>query len=287
MRSLVRAAKTAARRLVAWSVGARVQYSGWPARQRAHSLPAPLYVSLTSYPDRFGTLHLTLKCLLSQSVRPDAVLLWIAEGDLGQLPKRVLALQSRGLRILACEDHRSFKKIIPALRQFPEAFLATADDDAFYRPDWLAGLVSEHRTADPEILCYLAMPPLGDPEGKPLPFRKWRLPPGTQPPNGLMLLSGAGALFPPRTLHPMVTDADRYLRLCPTADDLWLYWMTRMAGTPVRRVGHFTLRQLISWPATRKTGLFHDNVFGGGNDRQAANLASELGFPPGSALPPP
>ncbi len=283
----VRAVKRVARRLVGWSVGAWVKFSGWPALQRSHSLPAPVYITLTSYPPRYGTLYLTLKSLLTQSVRPDAVLLWIAEGDLGQLPKRVLALQSRGLRILSCEDHRSFKKIIPALRHFPEAFLATADDDLYYRPNWLAGLVSEHKPADPAILCYLAMPPLGDAQGKPLPFLQWRLPRGAEPPNGLLPLSGAGTLFPPRTLHPITTDADRYLRLCPTADDLWLYWMARMAGTPVRRVGNVTLRQMISWPASKSTALYHYNVFGGGNDLQAANLARELGFPPGSAPSPP
>ena len=43
-------------------------------------------MSLTSYPPRFGTLHLTLACLLDQSVKPDHLILWIAREDIKELP---------------------------------------------------------------------------------------------------------------------------------------------------------------------------------------------------------
>ena len=46
---------------------------------RPHGLPVPLIISLTSFPARYDTLHLTLKSLMGQSVRPDRVILWLAE----------------------------------------------------------------------------------------------------------------------------------------------------------------------------------------------------------------
>ena len=67
----------------------------WCFRRRApaHGRSRELIVSLTSYPKRFSTLHLTLKSLLTQSVRPDRVILWLAEADKNAVPPAVAALQ--------------------------------------------------------------------------------------------------------------------------------------------------------------------------------------------------
>src|SRR5262245_38312569 len=72
--------------------------------QAPHALPAPLIVSLTSYPPRFHALASSLKCLLMQSVKPDLVVLWLAPADLNLLPARILALQRAGLCIETCPD---------------------------------------------------------------------------------------------------------------------------------------------------------------------------------------
>ena len=68
-----------------------------PRAGRKHSLPGELIVSLTSYPARFGTLHLTLGCLLDQSIKADRTILWIAHDDLDQLPAAVRELEQHGL----------------------------------------------------------------------------------------------------------------------------------------------------------------------------------------------
>ena len=43
-----------------------------------------IFVSLTSHPPRFCTLHLTLKSLLIQSVRPKELILWIGNEENNQ-----------------------------------------------------------------------------------------------------------------------------------------------------------------------------------------------------------
>lgn len=48
---------------------------------KRHGLSVPLIVSLTSYSLRFKKLHLTLKCLLNQSIEPDKIILWISYDD--------------------------------------------------------------------------------------------------------------------------------------------------------------------------------------------------------------
>ena len=54
--------------------------------------------------------------------------------------RSVTRLRAYGLEIRFCENLRSYKKIIPALQEYPDAILVTADDDWLYTQDWLAGL---------------------------------------------------------------------------------------------------------------------------------------------------
>ena len=112
-----------------WHAERYVKYFWWQCspvlyRGKPHGLDRPLIVSLTSYPARYKILPLTLKCLLSQTVRPDEVVLWIAHEDRDLLTKEITSLQRFGLTIRFCSDLRSFKKIIPALRTYPDCYIA-------------------------------------------------------------------------------------------------------------------------------------------------------------------
>jgi hypothetical protein len=127
-----------------------------PRRGRPHQLPAELVVSLTSFPARFPTLHLTIGCLLDQTVRPDRIVLWIANEDMGAVPKAVTNLERRGLEIRACDDLRSYKKLVPALESFPDAYIVTADDDLEFARDWLETLVDGVSAQERSIVCHRA-----------------------------------------------------------------------------------------------------------------------------------
>ena len=126
---------------------------------KPHGLPGELIVSLTSYPIRFRTLHKTARSLLAQDIRADRTILWLAEGDEQYLPDDVRELQQLGLEIRNCADLRSYKKIIPALEAFPEAFIVTADDDLYYPRDWLTNLVSGVVPNEKVIACLRAHKP--------------------------------------------------------------------------------------------------------------------------------
>ena len=141
--------------------------------RRHHRLPASLVVSLTSYPPRFPTLHLTLMTLLSQQVLPDRVVLYVFDDDHASLPRDVLALTGDLFEIRRVpKDIRSYKKLVPALRDFPQAYIATADDDVRYRPTWLAELVSAHDPAVREVIGRRAHRIRTDASGRILPYRE-------------------------------------------------------------------------------------------------------------------
>ena len=249
---------------------------GRPKKGRAHGLPGELIVSLTSYPARFGTLHLTLGCLVDQSVKPDRVILWIAHEDMSALPAAVRNLEARGLEIRACEDLRSFKKLVPALDAFPEAFVATADDDLYYPRSWLETLVSG--TEKGVIACHRAHRIKRTAGGRIAPYLEWEFDvqdAASRRRSSDILPTGAGGmLYPPHSLDPLVTDRSVFERLCPDGDDLWFYWCARMAGTLHRKVGG--KMRLVMWPGTQSSSLWESNETGG-NDRMIAALEEEFG----------
>lgn len=244
-----------------------------------HRLQSPVVVTLTSYPPRYPTLALTLKSLLDQTVIADRIVLWIAYGDYAQLPEEVHALTGHGLEIRQCDDLRSFNKLVPALREFPDAVLVTADDDLYYPPDWLAVLLSAHDPDSPAIVAVRAHLALVDQEGLLRPYNSWIM--ATHevddvPPFGLLFPTGCGGvLYPPRIFPDLVLDETVFMTLCPQADDLWFFWVAEHAGIHHRRVA--AEFPMISWKSSQEIGLMATNVHGDGNDRQIRALEQNLG----------
>lgn len=253
---------------------------GRAGRPRPHRLPGRLLVSLTSYPARFETLHLTLRSLLRQNVAADEVILWIAHGDFALLPPKVRELEAEGLAIRGCDDLRSYKKLIFALEETPDAFIVTADDDIFYAPSWLEQLVRVFDPAEPTINCMRAHRLRSDRDGSIAPYRAWgwevRDTQARQPSVDIMPTGNGGILYPPGSLHPDVTDREAFQSLAPTADDLWFYWMGRRAGSRYKMAGKAF--RLIAWPYPEDESLAGQNIEGG-NDRQINALQERFGNP--------
>lgn len=244
----------------------------------AHRLPGPLLISVTSHPPRYKYLRQALLSLLVQTVRPDAIVLWIEHGDLARLPLGVRALRRFGLRILPCEDGlRSYKKIIPALEQFPHAYVATADDDQLYPRDWLLELAE---ATDPRTIAYgrghrmkLSV------DGTPSAYREWDWEIARQSAGDIVVPTGVGGvLYPPDAFDPRVLDRAEFRALAPTLDDLWLCWMARLRGTGYCKVA--PQRLPVPLPTANIASLSAvNNGEPMGNDAAVAALHAKFGLP--------
>lgn len=247
-----------------------------------HTLPGELVVSLTSYPARYATLHLTLRSLLRQDTAPDRIVLWIAQADVAALPKKTREILDSGVELRIVEDARSYKKLIFAIPAFPEAYVATADDDVFYPPDWLTDLVAgqlEAASETPVITCHRAHR-LGEQGPQNLiPYHDWEWdvqdPAARRPSVDLMPTGIGGILYPPRALHPDAIRRDLFETYAPSADDLWFYWCARRAGTLYRKVGGRF--DQTAWWSSQKERLYDHNQRE--NDLQIAALVRDFGNP--------
>jgi glycosyltransferase involved in cell wall biosynthesis len=248
-------------------------------------LPGRLVVSLTSYPKRFDVVHYTLRSLLNQSTRADAVMLWIAHADRAALPQEVLALQDQGIEIRYCDDLRSYKKIIPLLQEAEQEgrddFVVTVDDDTYYPPDWLGRLATQAAAHPGRIVAHRAHEIRLDSRGVPRPYRQWnkRIASmrGREP--ALIFPTGVGGvLYPPGSFHPDVTDQEKFLRFAPLADDVWLYWMWRMNGKFAQLIeGTQHMPVFAQWPSSQASALRASNAHRGGNDAQIQNMVAAFG----------
>lgn len=242
--------------------------------RRRHGLRGHLVVSLTSYSKRFPTLELTLLRILQQTVQPDETVLWISADDHPHLPQGVLALKQFGLTIRETRDLGAYTKIIPALKAYPNSFIITLDDDIAYPLDTIEPLVAGYRGAS-EILCRRAHQITCDDTGLQKPYSQWQFDTALEVGADLFATGVGGVLYPPRSLAPQVLDEASFMRLAPKTDDLWLFWMARVAGSPVRRVG--PRYGLQPWPGTQEYGLWVSHNAGGGNDTAIANLNGRFG----------
>ncbi|OHV12002.1 hypothetical protein BH688_04855 [Kushneria phosphatilytica] len=257
-------------------VSFNILLSNNPANKKSHDLPAPLIVSLTSYPKRFSTLPFTLQALLSQTIKADHIVLWIAHEDRECLDGNIRSFENRGIEIRFCEDLRSYKKIIPALEYYKDCFIVTADDDLYYKPTWLEELTGSYRH-EKEVVAHRAHKIVLDKNGSPAPYKMWEWEySNSQTASELIFpTTGYGTLFPPNIFHPDVRKREIFEKLSPDADDVWLYWMCRLNNATFRVTGGQP--PFTTWPESQLETLWHHNVLDAGNDEKLSSLIGHYG----------
>ena len=224
-----------------------------------HSLDHDIVVSLTSYGRRIHEVALTIESLMQQTMKANRIVLWLAEDLAGQeLPKALVLQQKRGLEIKYCKDIRSYKKLIPQLKESPDDAIITADDDVLYDYDVLEHLIMAHQKQPEQILCCRARIILFDNNGSLLPYNQWPLVSREEGREARLFLTGIGGiLYPPHCFDEEVFNERVFLSLCPNADDAWFTAMAINKGITINKV--FTRDEYgedyISIPSPLEQGL--------------------------------
>lgn len=200
-----------------------------------------LIVSLTSYPKRIASTAVALERIFAQTLKPDRIILWLSEENFpskeAELPLPLLDLKQRGLEIAWCQgDIKSYKKLIPALEKYPEDIIITLDDDLFYELDLVEKLYASYQKHPNAISAMRTHKINFEENGQVSLYAQWSKDCSEyigEPRRELFATTGAGTLFPPKVLDSCITNAEDFLTLAPTADDMWVKCMAELAGTPV------------------------------------------------------
>jgi len=240
-----------------------------------------LIVSLTSFPQRIDEVKYVIYSLLDQTILPEKIILWLAESQFPNkeqdLPQDLLAFKEFGFTIEWCEDLRSYKKLIPALELFPDHYVVTADDDLYYKRDWLEKIWVTHLKYPNNVVCHRPSKILLK-NGDVLPKEQWKGNIRTGEESLLIYAgSGGGVLYHRKYLHKDVCKKDMFFNLAPHADDVWFYFMVIQKGTKMRGIKnpYFNTKWINPY---REYGLINGhtlssiNIGGGLNDLQFKNV---------------
>lgn len=214
------------------------QFTNWGLSQEIRN--PKVIVSLTSFPQRMYDIHFTLYSLLTQSFKPDAVVLWLSEEEFPnkekEIPDAVLKLQNNGLSIKWCENMRSYSKLIHSLTEFEDDIIVTADDDIFYPVDWLKTLYDSYLTDKDSIHCHRAYKMKQTDLGKFEPYGKWKNCNASAPFYSNFLTGVGGVLYPPHSLYKDAVNKDLFKSLAPYADDIWFWAMAVVNARKIKVV---------------------------------------------------
>ena len=191
-----------------------------------------IIISLTSYGRRVQTVYYTITSLLRQTMKPDMVILWLDYDNWNEanLPKSLKNLQSRGLTVKFCKDLKSYKKLIPALEQYPNSLIVTCDDDIYYRNNMLERLVNAYHQDPTKIYAHRAHL-ISFTEGNMDSYNNWLEEISDKQGASVFPTSGGGTLYKKDLLYEDMCNEDLFLKLSPKADDVWNYFMGNLKHT--------------------------------------------------------
>lgn len=196
-----------------------------------------LIVSLTSFPERIDNVWQVVECMLRQSVKPEKIILWLSEQQFPNVESLPQSLKERISDVFEIRfvrgDIRSHKKYYYTAKEYGDKLVFLIDDDIYYPTDIIERSLEFYRKNKNVVVCNYGRRIIYNPEGRHLPYSQWddgiRLTSG----DDLFLGTGGGTLLCFNDLYKDVTNIDLALSLTPTADDIWINTMIRLAGLKV------------------------------------------------------
>jgi hypothetical protein len=227
-----------------------------------------LIISLTSFPARINIVDLAISTLLQQSVKPDEVVLWLAEEQFPEkeqsLPDKLLRLKDFGLSIKWCTDLKSYKKLIPALKDYSNHVIVTVDDDIYYEVDFLAKLYNAYLEDPKNIYTHRITRMYFD--GSMVKRRKdedYNLDSYSEA-SCLDKLNGCGGvLYPPRCFYKDIDRDDIFMDICKNNDDVWFWFMGLLGGYKTKMVKTPYFRPNIVEDSQGEHSICDSNEVGG------------------------
>ena len=190
-------------------------------------------VSLTSYGRRVEKVYCTIVSLLRQTMKPDMVILWLDDVKWNEdnIPDSLRKLRYHGLTIKFCKDLKSFKKLIPALLEYPGAMIITCDDDIYYRSNMVERLVTAYKADPTKIYAHRAHQITFSQTGDIDRYNDWPEEISDKCGRYVFPTSGGGTLYTKALLHKDICNENLFMKLSPKADDVWNYFMGFLQGT--------------------------------------------------------
>ena len=225
---------------------------------------------------RLTSLGLAVESILLQSVRPARIVVYLSDGIAeAWIPPALLRLKAYGVEFRFVPDVGPHTKLIYALREFPDHFITTFDDDIYYPVNSIETLLDTAEKAPGAIVGNWVRQLRCDWRGKVKKSRAGKLiTPETQivrierPAQPLRMgydyfaYGTSGVLYPPGCFDQRVFDIACFRQLCPSEDDVWFKAMSLLNGTPVAATALGLTPKHYCLQGSQKVALRHRNHAG-------------------------
>ena len=147
------------------------------------------------------------------------------------------------------------------MKNNPDDYVVTIDDDVLYPEDHLEQLWKTHLKFPDAVCCQYAHKLVYDEEGQIAAYENWTSSKEEceQPTLQIMPVGCGGVLYPPHLLSEELFNKEAIAKLCPVMDDLWLKSMAVLNGTKAVLCSRGSLIY-FDIIGTRKSGLQHSNA---------------------------
>lgn len=243
-------------------------------------------VSLTSYGKRVkDSVPYAIYSMFKQSKLPNRIVLWLDKDKWNDnnLPYLLKRLMKSGLEIRYCNDIMSYKKLIPSLMVYPDNPIVVVDDDFYYHVDFVDWMVTAYNNSDKKTVfaTWGCIPEKR--EGKYIPYSQWK---DCRFGNEFSEYSlfGGGSIYPPHIFDDEVLKEDLFMKLCPTADDIWFWIQEKRMGVNVQLTEkhgydtHVLVDRVTAYEVYQNDTLYFENCIQGRNDQQLNAVLNYYGM---------
>lgn len=245
-------------------------------------------VSLTSYGKRvYDSLPYTLYSILKQSLIPKYIVVYL-DGpvwNMDNIPYLLKKLNLAGVQVVFVNDDiRSYTKLLPALKQFPDLPIITIDDDIFYNERLVEWLYKAYENSDKRTVLGMWGCIVGKDNNSYIPYNQWKDCKYGEESSEYSIYGCQGCIYPPKIFDDEIFNSEVFKRLAPTADDLWFWLMEKRLNISVRLTEphgygyHRSVNRIEEYDLNQKGTLMYQNVANGKNNAQLKALLEYYGL---------
>jgi hypothetical protein len=239
---------------------------------------ADVVVSMTTYPKRFEFARRSLKSIIMQAQRPTRIILFLFADDYEKRDYFDSLLQY-GVEIESYpENLKSFLKIIPVMERYSDDVIVSADDDMYYRKNWLSQLIEGSNRHPNSIVGHRGIRIAFDEKSGIQPYLNWRQERDEYFGPGVVLTSVGGILYPATIFSKFVLDMKLALALTPNNDDFWIYFVAVKENISQGVISSDN-QDPYYWFGSQQLALWRTNVYENNNDKQLQKLINYFGQP--------
>lgn len=242
-----------------------------------------IVVSLTSFPKRINDVWMVIDSMCRQTMQPSVICITLSEKEFPQkeknLPLRLLQYKKYGLKILWTKnDLKPHKKYWTVMRQYPDKYIITIDDDIYYRKDLVTHLWDLSQKFKNSV-CANNVASILNKDLEFVSYNQWQYKNviSNHPSHNYIAKGNGGIIYPPFVFkNQEAFNEDLIIQTCLKADDLWLKANELINNVKVVKGDYYSTA--IELSGSQKVALMKTNTsnINNENDKQWAQIDAKL-----------